>query len=78
MHPKVGDMVLGTDGQWMIRPPQKCAGDHQLARRCVVTSQPCNCQGRHLSWCCDVCGHVAYGPAVGPDCPLLQDPARIR
>jgi hypothetical protein len=75
---EVGDMVLGTDGQWMIRPPEKCAGGHVLAGHCIVASQPCSCQDRHLSWSCDRCRHTTYGPALGESCSLLHGPVRVR
>ena len=61
----VGDMVLGTDGQWMIRPTEKCSGGHLLAGHCIVACMPCSCQDRHPSWSCDGCGHTTYEPGAG-------------
>ena len=77
MH-EVGDMVRGVNGDWMIRPPEKCTNGHTLAGRCIVAAMPCSCGDRHLSWCCNTCGHVTYGPALGVNCEVLQGPARIR
>jgi hypothetical protein len=39
MRPDVSDMVLGVDGRWLIRPPEKCVNRHRLAGRCIV--EPC-------------------------------------
>jgi len=74
----VGDMVLSTDGRWIIRLPEKCANGHLLKGRCIVAAQPCSCGDRHLSWYCDVCEHVTYGSPLGPDCEVLHGPARVR
>jgi hypothetical protein len=74
----VGDLVLSTSGQWMVRPPQRCGNGHRLAGHCIVGTLPCRCQDRHLTWCCDRCGHITYGPALGPDCSVINGPARIR
>jgi hypothetical protein len=75
---EVGDLVLGIDGQWMVRPPERCANGHPLAGRCIVATQPCRCQDRHVSWCCDQCGHITFGPPLGVDCDPLNGPARVR
>lgn len=74
----IGDMVLGTDGSYMIRPPERCANGHQLAGHCIVASTLCSCQDRHLSWSCDRCGHITYGPPLEKDCSHLHGPARVR
>ncbi len=75
---EVGDMVLGINGEWMVRPPENCGCGHLLAGNCIVAAQPCSCQDRHMSWRCDTCGHITYGPALGPDCDLLNGAARVR
>ncbi len=31
-----------------------------------------------MSWYCDDCGHITYGPALGENCSLLHGPARVR
>jgi hypothetical protein len=74
----VGDLVLSTEGSWMVRPPEFCANRHRLAGNCIVSSQPCRCQDRHVSWSCNSCGHVTYGPMLGPACNLLDGPAWVR
>lgn len=48
----IGDMVLGINGQWMVRLPGRCANGHLLAENCIVAAQPCSCQDRHMSWSC--------------------------
>jgi hypothetical protein len=75
---EVGELVLGTDGRWMIRPPQYCGNGHRLAGRCIVGTMPCRCQDRHLTWRCDTCGDITFGPSLGPDCDPLNGPARLR
>lgn len=75
---EVGDMVLGVDGQWMIRPPEKCGNGHTLAGRCTVAAMPCSCGDRHLSWFCERCAHTTFGPALGVNCEILHGPAKIR
>ena len=72
---EVGDMVHGINGDWMIRPPETCANGHRLGGRCIVAAQPYSCGDRHLSWCCDTCQHVTYGPALGVNCEMLPGPA---
>ena len=74
----VGELVLGVGGKWMIRPPEKCRNGHTLAGHCKVTSQPCQCRERHVSWCCEQCGEVTYGRPLGVNCVVLNGPARIR
>ena len=71
-------MVLGINGEWMVRPPEKCGSGHLLAGNCIVAAQPCSCRDRHMSWFCDTCGHITYGPALGPGCDLLNGAARVR
>jgi hypothetical protein len=75
---EVGELVLSTDGQWMVRPPQRCGNGHQLAGRCIVGTLACSCGDRHLTWCCDACKHTTYGPSLGLDCSVLNGPARVR
>jgi hypothetical protein len=75
---EVGELVIGTDGSVMVRPPEECSNGHLLAGRCIVAAQPCSCGDRHLSWCCNTCGHVTFGPALGPDCSVINGPARVR
>ena len=75
---EVGDLVLSTDGAWMVRPPERCANGHQLAGHCIVGTLPCRCQDRHLTWCCDACGHITYGPALGVNCSVMNGPAAVR
>ncbi|MGB8206933.1 MAG: hypothetical protein WCF69_04875, partial [Mycobacterium sp.] len=73
---EVGDMVLSIDGRWMIRPPERCPNGHTLAGRCIVAAMPCSCGDRHLSWYCEVCEHVTFGPPLGVNCAVLHGPAR--
>jgi len=63
---EVGEPVLGVDGRWMIRPPQRCANGHPITPgRVLVGSIACGCgERRHLTWLCD-CGSMMYGPALG-------------
>jgi hypothetical protein len=75
---EVGELVLSTDGAVMVRPPERCANGHPLAGRCIVGTLPCSCGDRHLTWCCDVCEHTTYGPALGLDCSVMNGPARVR
>lgn len=76
--PGVGDLVLSTEGSWMVRPPELCANRHRLGGNCLVSATPCQCQSRHMSWSCNSCGHVTYGPALGPQCNLMNGPAWVR
>lgn len=78
MSHEVGDLVLNTENQWMVLPPEKCSRGHLLAGNCLVAAQPCQCQDRHLSWCCNTCAQVTYGPPLGVDCRILDGPARVR
>ncbi len=71
-----GILVLNTDGQWMILPPERCGRGHLLKGNCLVNSVPCSCGPRHHRWECN-CGDVVYGPALGPDCKLLHGAARV-
>jgi hypothetical protein len=75
---EVGDMVRGVNGEYMIRPPEKCANGHTLHGHCIVAAQPCSCGDRHLSWCCNTCEHVTFGPPLGADCSVMNGPARVR
>jgi hypothetical protein len=80
---EVGDLVLSTDGEWMVRPPQRCCNGHPITPgRVLVGSVPCVCdRGRHMTWLCEFsinCGSTVYGPVLGPDCSILNGPARIR
>lgn len=74
----VGDLVLSDRGEWMVRPPEKCCRGHLLAGNCLVATHVCSCQDRHLSWSCNACGEVTYGPALGVNCALLHGAARVR
>jgi hypothetical protein len=77
-RPGVGDLVLSTSGQWMVRPPERCINGHRLAGHCIVGTLVCACgERRHLTWTCD-CGDTTYGPALGLDCSLLNGPAAVR
>lgn len=78
MRFEVGDLVLGTDGRWMVRPPERCGSGHLLRGNCILAAQPCSCGDRHLSWRCETCEHITYGPALGVDCVVLDGPARVR
>jgi hypothetical protein len=77
MRPDIGDLVRSTTGQWMVRPPERCGNGHLLAGHCIVGTLPCHCQDRHLTWCCDECGHITYGPALGANCSVINGPARV-
>jgi hypothetical protein len=75
---EVGDLVLGTDGSWMVRPPQRCGNGHPITPgRVLVGTAVCACQDRHLTWSCE-CGSTVYGPELGPHCAVLDGPARVR
>lgn len=75
----VGELVIGVDGACMVRPPQRCTNGHPITPgRVLVGSIACCCgERRHLTWLCD-CGSITYGPALGPDCTVLNGPARVR
>jgi hypothetical protein len=75
---EVGELVVSTDGAVMVRPPERCANGHLLAGRCIVGALPCSCQDRHMTWRCNVCADVTFGPALGPDCSVMNGPARVR
>lgn len=75
---EVGDLVSGVDGSVFVRPPENCANRHALHANCIVGTSPCRCGDRHISWCCNECGHVTYGPALGDACELLHGAARVR
>ena len=76
---RVGDLVLSTRGEWIVRPPQRCGNGHWLQPgRVLVGSMVCACgERRHLTWLCE-CGNTSYGPELGPDCTVMNGPARIR
>jgi hypothetical protein len=78
MRAEIGDLVLNTGGEWMVRPPQHCGHGHLLRGHCVVGTTACSCQDRHLSWTCDLCGDTIYGPSLGAECNVLNGPARVR
>jgi hypothetical protein len=77
MH-EVGELVLGVNGAWMVRPPERCGNGHLLTGRCIVGSAVCSCQDRHLTWTCDECEDTTYGPALSERCSLLHGAARVR
>jgi hypothetical protein len=69
--------VRSNSGQWMVRPPQRCAQGHRLRPgHVLVGTIACSC-GRHLTWACE-CGAVTYGPVLAEGCSLLNGPARVR
>jgi hypothetical protein len=76
---RVGELVLSTSGEWMVRPPQRCGNGHRLQPgRVLVGSIVCGCgERRHLTWLCE-CGNTSYGPELGPDCTVMNGPARVR
>ena len=76
---EIGRLVRSTGGQWMVRPPQRCGNGHQLMPgRVLVGSMVCGCgERRHLTWLCE-CGNISYGPELGPDCTVMNGPARVR
>ena len=43
---EVGDLVLNTENQWMVLPPERCAAGHYLTGNCLVAAQPRKCQNR--------------------------------
>jgi hypothetical protein len=46
----VGELVLSTDRQWMVRPPQHCGnGDPATPGRVLVGSIGCACAGSPTS-----------------------------
>lgn len=77
MH-SVGDLVLGTDGRYMVRPPERCGNGHPIRPgHVLVGTCVCGCGDRHLAWTCD-CGSTVYGPAFGPHCFVMDGPAWVR
>jgi hypothetical protein len=77
MH-EVGDLVLGIDCSWMVRPPERYGNGHPITPgRVLVGTAVRACQDRHLTWSCE-CGSKVYEPALGPHCAVLDGPARIR
>jgi hypothetical protein len=75
---EVGELVLSTDGAVMVRPPQRCGRGHPIAPgHVLVGSAVCSCGDRHLTWECE-CGDTTYGPALGPDCSVMNGPGRVR
>lgn len=77
MH-EIGDLVLSSTGHWMVRAAEFCRNRHVLQGNCLVGTAVCACRDRHLTWCCNACGDVIYGPALGPHCSLLNGPAAVR
>jgi hypothetical protein len=77
MH-DVGDLVRCTDGSVMVRPPERCGNGHLLRGHCLVGTLVCTCRDRHLTWTCNRCNDTVYGPALGPDCSLMNGPAAVR
>ena len=77
MSHDVGDLVLSAKGEWMVRLPERCGNGHPITGgRVLVGTAVCACQDRHLTWLCE-CGSMVYGPELGPDCAVLNGPARI-
>jgi hypothetical protein len=75
---EVGDLVLSAKGEWMVRPPERYGNGHPFTPgHVLVGTAVCACQDRHLTWLC-LCGSMVYGPQLGPDCAVLNGPARIR
>jgi hypothetical protein len=75
---EVGDLVLSTGGEWMVRPPERCGNGHPITPgHVLVGTAVCSCQDRHLTWMCD-CGSTVYGATLGPDCNVMNGPARVR
>jgi hypothetical protein len=77
MH-DVGDLVLSTDGAWMVRAPERCGAGHLLRGHCLVGTLVCACQDRHVTWTCDRCDDTVFGPALGPHCSVMNGPAAVR
>jgi hypothetical protein len=80
MKAAVGDLVRGTDDQWMVRPPQHCPSGHKLAPgRVLVGHVPCGCgrRGGHMTWSCE-CGATVYAPPLSVACRVLVGPAAVR
>jgi hypothetical protein len=76
---EVGSLVRSTGGAWMVRPPQRCGNGHPLTPGGVLVGTiVCACgERRHLTWLCE-CGDTSYGPDLGPDCTVMNGPARVR
>jgi hypothetical protein len=74
---EVGDVIRGIDGDYMIRPPEASANGHRIADRCIAAAQPCSCSDRHISWYCEQCEHVTYGPSLGVNCEVLHRPTLV-
>jgi hypothetical protein len=72
---EVGDLVLGVDGQWMVRPPERCGAGHLLRGHCLVGSMICLCQVRQPD--VDVQPVRRHGLRAGARC-VLQADARAR
>jgi hypothetical protein len=75
---EVANLVRSRDGQWFVRPPERCGNGHPITPgRVLVGTAVCACQDRHLTWSCE-CGSTVYGPELGPGCAVLDGPARVR
>ena len=71
MNREVGDLVLNTENQRMVLPPEKyCRGD-QLVGNCLVSTHVCSCQDRHLSWSCNASAREGGAGGVVPGCRHL-------
>jgi hypothetical protein len=69
------DRAAGAD---IERPPERRGRGHPIhAGRVLVGSIACACGEHRLTWECD-CGSMSYGPVLGPDCWVLNGPARVR
>ena len=78
MGSEVGDLVLSSGGEWMVRPPERCGNGHPITPgHVLVGTAVCACQDRHLTWLCE-CGSMVYGPELGERCELIYGAARVR
>jgi hypothetical protein len=80
MSPPVGSLVLNTDDQWMVLPPQRCPDGHRLGpHRVLVGHQPCGCGHHgHMTWECRECSTTIYAPPVDDACRVLNGAAFVR
>ena len=78
LQDEVGELVIGTDGACMVRPPQRCGNGHLIRPgHVLVGTAVCSCGDRHITWTCD-CGSTVYGPELGLQCSVMDGPARVR
>jgi hypothetical protein len=90
MKAAVGDLVRGTDDQWMVRPPQHCPSGHKLAPgRVLVGHVPCGCGRRRAtsSWGTRLPnlrasvpedrGRTGYEPRLASVRQRVKTPARV-